>query len=187
MLKNCLILFFLCSARFLASAQDMQQQYLKYYFSEELGYQVDSISNPELYSTVVEWLSTHYRYGGKTRKGIDCSSFVSVVYNNAYNLSLSGSSGRMYSDDVIAVGKEDLKEGDLIFFKIRKKRISHVGVYLGKNKFAHATRMAGVIVSDLDDPYYRKYYFSGGRHKSLSSLYSSHAIAPDPCTEQHSD
>jgi lipoprotein Spr len=61
------------------------------------------------------------------------------------------------------IKKSALKEGDLVFFKIKQKRISHVGVYVGNNKFAHASVQNGVIISDLDEPYYKMYFYKGGR------------------------
>jgi lipoprotein Spr len=51
----------------------------------------------------------------------------------------------------------------MVFFKIRKNKISHVGLYLGNNLFLHATTKAGVIVSDLDEEYYRRRYYGAGR------------------------
>jgi len=56
------------------------------------------------------------------------------------------------------VGRDDLKEGDLVFFKIHSRRISHVGIYLGNNKFAHASSR-GVAISSLDDNYYSRYFY----------------------------
>jgi murein DD-endopeptidase / murein LD-carboxypeptidase len=188
MLKKYLFIFCMAFLSWKASAQNIQERYQRSYFSEELGYEIDTIINPGLYSTVVDWLSTHYRYGGKNQQGIDCSGFASVLYRNAYNLMLSGGSARIFAEDVVPVEKENLQEGDLVFFRIRKKRISHVGVYLGKNKFAHATRSAGVVVSDLNDPYYRKYYYKAGRHKSLLYANTSvHAPSSDPCAQQPAD
>ena len=61
------------------------------------------------------------------------------------------------------VNKEDLKEGDLVFFKIKSKAISHVGVYLGNNKFAHASSSRGVMISNLNEAYWKRYYYKGGR------------------------
>jgi lipoprotein Spr len=59
--------------------------------------------------------------------------------------------------------KEELKEGDLVFFKIGSRSITHMGVYMGNNKFAHASSSKGVMISDLDEAYWRKYYYKGGR------------------------
>jgi murein DD-endopeptidase / murein LD-carboxypeptidase len=56
-----------------------------------------------------------------------------------------------------------MKEGDLVFFKIKKNIISHVGIYLGNGKFAHASMHSGIIVSDLDEPYYKKYFYKATR------------------------
>jgi lipoprotein Spr len=61
--------------------------------------------------------------------------------------------------------KSQLREGDLVFFKIRKRRVSHVGVYLSHNRFIHASVHDGVVISDLDEPYYKKYFFKGGKVK----------------------
>jgi lipoprotein Spr len=61
------------------------------------------------------------------------------------------------------VPRQALQEGDMVFFKIKRNRISHIGLYLGSHKFLHATTRAGVIISDLDEPYYRKRYFGAGR------------------------
>jgi len=52
-----------------------------------------------------------------------------------------------------------------VFFKIESKNVSHVGVYLMNNKFVHASTKKGVIISDLNEPYYQKYFFTGGRPK----------------------
>ena len=129
--------------------------------SRMLGMRIDTVYNPILYATVVEWLGTRYRYGGRTKKGIDCSDFTSILYKNAYNIDLAGSAGDIFKK-AVSITKSELKEGDMVFFKIRRRRISHVGVYLADNKFAHATTRAGVVISDLSEPYYKKYFFKGG-------------------------
>lgn len=122
----------------------------------------DSAFTPHLYYEVYDWIGTRYKYSGDTKKGIDCSGFVSRMYQSAYCCPLSGGSRDIWTT-VLPVEKPDLKEGDLLFFKIKKGQISHVGIYLGNNKFAHASVKQGVILSDLDDPYYKKYFFKGGR------------------------
>ncbi len=131
-------------------------------YSTYLKFNIDTMHNPLLYKTAIEWLKTRYQYGGKNNKGIDCSDFSALLYDKAYGVKISGSSADL-CNKAERVKKEDLKEGDLVFFKIQKNRVSHVGVYLTNNKFAHATTQAGVIVSDLNEPYYRKYYYSAGR------------------------
>lgn len=131
------------------------------YFGE-YGLKIDSCANYKLYNEVHNWLGTPYKYGGKTASGIDCSGFSKKIYTAVYNKELQGGSRDIYKT-VKPVSKKHLEEGDLLFFKIRKGQISHVGVYLGAGKFAHATTSAGVIISDLAEDYYKKYFFKAGR------------------------
>jgi len=122
----------------------------------------DSACSPYLYYQVYDWVGTRYKYAGKTKKGIDCSGFVGTMYKNTYCINLNGGSRDIWTT-VKPVEKEELIEGDILFFKIKKGQISHVGVYLGNNKFAHASVHSGVIISDLNEDYYKKYFFKGGR------------------------
>jgi murein DD-endopeptidase / murein LD-carboxypeptidase len=129
----------------------------------------DSASTPFLFYQVYDWAGTRYKYSGNTKKGIDCSGFVSKMYANTYCETLCGGSNDIWKT-VRPVEKADLMEGDLLFFKIKKGQISHVGIYLGKNKFAHASVKHGVIISDLNEPYYQKYFFKGGRMPDLITI-----------------
>ncbi len=169
-LLRALIFFSLFSGIYIATAQDIapdsEQEYLSscYYYSGLLGFNIDSMQNPDLYKTIIEWLGVRYHYSGDSKDGIDCSDFVCRILKNAYNRALDGSAADIYKD-VKPVKKSQLKEGDLVFFKIRKKRVSHVGIYLSNNRFVHASVHEGVVVSDLDEPYYKKYFYKGGRLK----------------------
>jgi lipoprotein Spr len=140
--------------------------------SHLLNMKVDSLYNPILYATVLEWLGTRYRYGGRTKKGIDCSDFTSILYKSTYDIDLSGGAGDMFKKTT-PIPKTQLKEGDMVFFKIRRRKISHVGVYLADNKFAHATTRGGVVISDLSEPYYMKYFFKGGTISSKKMAYET--------------
>ncbi|MDO7743749.1 MAG: NlpC/P60 family protein, partial [Pedobacter sp.] len=59
--------------------------------------------------------------------------------------------------------KDELKEGDLVFFKIKSTRITHIGIYLGDDRFAHASSSRGVVISNLNEPYYSRFFYKGGR------------------------
>ncbi len=124
----------------------------------------NAAQSPYLYYQVYDWVGTKYSYSGETKKGIDCSGFVCEMYKNTYCVNLSGSSRDLWLL-VNPIEKIDLNEGDILFFKIKRGEISHVGIYLGNNKFAHASVQSGVIISDLDEAYYKKYFFKGGRLK----------------------
>lgn len=118
--------------------------------------------NKSLYTFIEEWYGTPYRFGGTTRNGIDCSAFTRQLYGDVYNLDILRTSIEQFST-ALFVPKEHLKEGDLVFFKIHGKRISHVGVYLYDGKFVHASVSQGVVISDLADAYWTRYYAGGGR------------------------
>ena len=128
----------------------------------------DSAASPFLYYQVYDWVGTRYKYSGTTKKGIDCSGFVCEMYKNVYCTELTGGSADIWKK-VNPVEKHELKEGDLLFFKIKKGRISHVGIYLGNNKFAHASVKRGVMVSDLNETYYKNCFYKGGRLTELSN------------------
>lgn len=122
----------------------------------------DSVEDPYLFYKTNEWLGVCYRYAGHSKKGIDCSGFAKMLYQEVYCTELSGGSKNIWKQ-VRPVKKDSLRAGDLVFFRIRRGQISHVGVYLGHGCMAHASVRWGVIISNLDEPYYKKYYFSGGR------------------------
>jgi lipoprotein Spr len=131
-------------------------------YAELLSVSEADISNTRLYSFIDDWYGVPYKYGGKNRNGIDCSNFTSTLYKSIYNKTLSGSSSSIFNQCKV-VSRKDLKEGDLVFFKIEKNEISHIGVYLQNNKFVHATTKKGVMIDDLDEAYYKKYFYKAGR------------------------
>ncbi len=145
---------------------DAEQKKLQLYYnvSKILNKEVDTLLNSLLFQTLFQWLGTPYKYAGDCREGVDCSGFTCMLYQTVFGIKLANSSAEIFKE-VKPLKKNALEEGDLVFFKIRKHRVSHVGVYLGNNKFAHASVQSGVIVSDLDEPYYRKYFYKGGRVK----------------------
>lgn len=137
-------------------------------FCEGHGLDLSTAQRLDLYKEVYSWYRTCYRYGGSGSKGIDCSGFVNMLYEKIYGVKVPRASYLIYEVCDPLSKKEERQEGDFVFFKIRKGRISHVGVYLQNNKFAHATTQAGVIISDLDEPYYKKYYYKTGRLKVVT-------------------
>jgi lipoprotein Spr len=136
--------------------------------SDQLQIPYDSSYNLNLLFESLEWLGSPYRYGQCSKDGTDCSGFTKSIYNEVFNASLARSSSSIYSQ-CKPVKKDKLQHGDLVFFKIGRSGISHVGVYLGYNYFIHASTQSGVIISSLEEAYYNKYYYSGGRlHKTTA-------------------
>lgn len=132
------------------------------YFSQVMGVAVDATSNLKLYKFIYEWIGTPYRFAGNTKKGIDCSAFAKTIYDKVFNTTILRNSGDIFGMTV-PLAKDELKEGDLVFFRGNGRRISHVGVYLGDNRFAHASSSRGVVISNLNEPYYSRIFFKGGR------------------------
>jgi len=132
-------------------------------YSKKLGVKLEGKENKKLIKSMAAWKGTPYKYGGTTKKGTDCSGFVSTIYKEVYNKKLHRRSRDMIKD-VRIIRKSKLKTGDLIFFKTRGRKISHVGIYIADNKFIHAASK-GVVVNNLDQAYYKKTYYKSGKVK----------------------
>ncbi|QEC51540.1 lipoprotein Spr [Anseongella ginsenosidimutans] len=134
------------------------------YFTHLLGVPVNFNANLKLYDFIQEWMGTPYRFGGDSKGGIDCSRFVNRAYEFVYDSVLGGKTSRgIYKELTEIVSTDELKEGDFVFFKIGRRYISHIGIYLGDNKFVHASRSEGVTISDLNEPYWKRYFYKAGR------------------------
>jgi probable lipoprotein NlpC len=132
------------------------------YYSQTLGLQLAHTENKSLLQTVIDWIGTPYSYGASSRRGTDCSGFVTKVYQQVYGITLKRSSRSMFSS-VQHVAKTDMKAGDLVFFRHGKGAIYHVGIYLKDGKFAHSATNGGVMVSSLNQPYYHHNFYAAGR------------------------
>jgi len=142
------------------------------YYDQTLGLKLAHTENKSLLQTVTDWLGTPYSYGANSRRGTDCSGFVSQVFKKVYGITLKRSSRSMFST-VQRVAKNDMKAGDLVFFSHGKGAIYHVGIYLKDGKFAHAACNGGVMVSSLSQPYYHRNFHSAGR------VAGTEAVSPD--------
>ncbi|MBE5251494.1 C40 family peptidase [Mixta mediterraneensis] len=106
-----------------------------------------------------DWRGTPYRYGGMSRRGVDCSGFVYLTFRDKFALQLPRTT-RAQSDMGTRINKEDLLPGDLVFFKTGGGENGlHVGIYDADNAFIHASTSQGVIRSSLDNVYWRKVFW----------------------------
>ncbi|WP_055105439.1 C40 family peptidase [Paenibacillus ihumii] len=120
-----------------------------------------AFAESKLDSAVQSALGTKYVSGGTTTDGFDCSGFTSYVFKSL-DIKLPRTSGSQYNMGT-AVKKDELQAGDLVFFNTSGKGVSHVGVMVDSESFAHASTKKGVIISKLSEDYYVKRYVGAKR------------------------
>jgi cell wall-associated NlpC family hydrolase len=138
--------------------------FIKKKYAEKLSVSESDIKNEKLYQFINDWYGVKYKYGGKDKAGIDCSGLTAALYLAVYKKTISSNTKDLVSE-VKKIKESDLKEGDLVFFNTNGKSISHVGVYLQNHKFVHASTKKGVMISDMNEPYFKQTYVSSGRVK----------------------
>lgn len=112
----------------------------------------------------VSLVGSPYRMGGTSpQTGVDCSGFVGHVFKETAGVTLPRDA-RSISQAALRIDKDELRPGDLVFFNTLRRPFSHVGIYLGDDRFVHATssRTGAVMVSNLNDHYWRS-RFNGAR------------------------
>jgi lipoprotein Spr len=124
---------------------------------------IETVTNDKLISFLEEWYGIPYKYGGVGKMGIDCSAFSSLFMDSVYSIDLPRTCHDQYAGGM-KIRKGQLEQGDLVFFNTIGS-ISHVGIFLGNNKFVHASTSSGVMISDLDDYYFKKRYAGAVRVK----------------------
>ena len=144
------------------------------YYAQTLGLHLAFNENKDLLRTVTDWIGTPYRYGNNTRRGTDCSGFVTRVFREVYGITLQRSSRSMFSTTK-HIAKSEMKTGDLVFFRRGRGPIYHVGIYLKNGKFAHSATNGGVMVSSLSHPYYHRNFYAAGRVRAAEAA----AATPD--------
>ena len=108
-----------------------------------------------------DWKGVRYKLGGSTKKGVDCSAFVQITFKEQFGVELPRTTLGQRNIGT-AINKSKLKAGDLVLFNTRRTT-RHIGIYLGNNKFVHASSSQGVMISDLHNSYWSKRYTSARR------------------------
>lgn len=119
-------------------------------------------------------IGTKYVSGGISTNGFDCSGFTMYVFDKI-GIDLPHQSGSQYQMGS-AISRDEIRPGDLVFFNTTGKGVSHVGIYVGEGKFAHASSSRGVTISSLSDSYYVNRYVGA---KRIMSTDAYQALATD--------
>lgn len=132
----------------------------KYKLTEK--YNLNLSKREKLLFEIINYLETPYRYGNSSTEGTDCSGFTRTTLE-AIAVPLKRSAREQYQQGE-SLNKNELTFGDLVFFNTRRKAFpGHVGIYLGDDLFVHASTSSGVIVSSLNEDYYKKRYVGARR------------------------
>lgn len=123
-----------------------------------------SSSDKEIKSALMEfyneWKNVKYKFGGNSKKGIDCSAFTQRIFKEKFDIKIPRNT-RTQVKTGKSINKTHLKLGDLVFFKTGKHD-RHVGIYMGDGRFMHAS-IKGVKFTKLDKPFYKRTYWTSRR------------------------
>lgn len=123
------------------------------------------VRNVDIKSKIMDqyagWKGVRYRLGGETKRGIDCSAFVQRTFREQFGMDLPRSTYKQ-GDMGKKIQRTKLRAGDLVLFRAGSTG-RHVGIYLGNDKFVHASTSSGVTISSLADNYWDKRYREGRR------------------------
>jgi murein DD-endopeptidase len=147
----------------------IQRPILKVTPQDVANIQLSSAPNTKQSNAVVsralKAVGTPYRWGGNTPgKGLDCSGLVKYAFNDVADVNLPRTSNAMAEGHGQKVDRKDLKPGDLLFFNIKSRKVNHVAIYLGNDRFVHAPRRGKkVTVDTLKKPYWNSHYMVAKR------------------------
>ena len=125
----------------------------------------------DLVMQAMNFLGVPYKRGGNTEEtGFDCSGFTRHIFENSIGLALPRRADEQARSAGLAnIQRQALKPGDLVFFNTMKRTFSHVGIYVGDDKFIHAPRVGGEVrIEDMHESYWSR-RFTGARRADLSA------------------
>ena len=135
-----------------------------------------TLQEEKIQEEMEKYLGVRYKRGGNSTKGFDCSGFVKQIYGEVFGVDLPHQSSQQDQCSFLTkVSSDELKTGDLVFFSggRKKKGINHVGIYLSDGKFIHSARTKGVVISSLEDTYWKPRFVTSKRLADRDSIVAS--------------
>ena len=119
---------------------------------------VYNVDNTSLIKYAKTLIGIPYKWGGTTKSGFDCSGFIYYAFQKSQGITLPRTTSLLYKNTGLKVSSPS--KGDLVFFDTSSGRtgVSHVGIYIGSNKFIHASSSKGVTITDMDNSYWAPRY-----------------------------
>jgi lipoprotein Spr len=136
----------------------------------------EKLQEEKIQEEMEKYLGVRYKRGGNSTQGFDCSGFVKQIHGEVYGIDLPHQSSEQNQFSYLTkVSSDELRTGDLVFFSggRNRKGINHVGIYLSDGKFIHSARTNGVVISSLEDPYWKPRFVSGKRLAGRDSIMAS--------------
>jgi cell wall-associated NlpC family hydrolase len=113
------------------------------------------VPSMQLKKKIKPYIGVRYKYGGTTKKGMDCSGLIWRVFQDLGYVGFSRTSSQVMYNNGTHVKRDKTRPGDLVFFS-KNGSVNHVGIYMGKGVFAHASSSKGVMYSNLSNVYWSK-------------------------------
>jgi len=154
-LLGCLMLFSACSTKTPYASLHKYKKNQKTHFKKS-----QSILDT-LYQEYNKWKGVRYCYGGASKNGVDCSALVQIIYKEAFHIKIPRTT-QQQAKIGYRVEKYKAKAGDIVLFKTGYKT-KHSGIYLEKGDFLHASTKYGVVISNINNPYWRSVYWQTRR------------------------
>lgn len=145
-----------------ANYTNTNASFLQNKYAEKIGVNAGELTNENLLAKIDEWWGVRYCMGGMSKRCVDCSAFMQVLFTEVFATNIPRTAAEQHNFSN-RIDKSELQMGDLVFFATYTRGASHVGLYLGNNKFVHASTSQGVMISDLNDTYWKPRYYGSGR------------------------
>ena len=174
----CLSLGFAHAAPVVPEEDDLENFINQSLFLSQINHISKSVGNQtsDLVVNAMGFLGVPYKRGGSTTNGFDCSGFVRAMYENTLGLVLPHNA-KAQAAATQTIDKAELQPGDLVFFNTMRQAFSHVGIYVGDNKFIHSPRPGGEVrVEDMRQAYWDR-RFNGARRVAAEPV-PAEAIKP---------